>query len=298
MATFHLSAFADEAGKTLAEQIAALKAHGMTHLEPRGLDEGNISVYTVEQAKEVKKVLDANGIGISSIGSHYGKIEITDDFTAHFEAFKNCVEVANILGTKRIRMFSFYFTKGENHAEYRDEVFERLDKMATYSLENGVWCCHENEKEIYGDTDTRCLDIYKTFKGKIKGIFDPSNFIQCGVEILPAYELLKDYIDYFHVKDCLFDGGQVRPAGKGDGHIVELLKRLAADKDGDHFLTLEPHLKVFDGLKDLETEGGTADVLKDDYTYATNRDAFDTAADALDDCLEAAGVKKLAARAY
>lgn len=298
MATFHLSAFADEAGKTLNEQIAALKAHGMTHLEPRGLDEGNISVYTVEQAKEVKKVLDANGIGISSIGSHYGKIEITDDFAPHFEAFKNCVEVANILGTKRIRMFSFYFTKGEDHAEYRDEVFERLDKMATYSLENGVWCCHENEKEIYGDIDTRCLDIYKTFKGKIKGIFDPSNFIQCGVEILPAYEMLKDYIDYFHVKDCLFDGGQVRPAGKGDGHIVELLKRLAADKDGDHFLTLEPHLKVFDGLKDLETEGGTADVLKDDYTYATNREAFDAAADALDECLEAAGVKKLAARAY
>ncbi len=298
MATFHLSAFADEAGKTLAEQIDALKAHGMTHLEPRGLDEGNISVYTVEQAKEVKKVLDANGIGISSIGSHYGKIEITDDFAPHFEAFKNCVEVANILGTKRIRMFSFYFTKGENHEEYRDEVFERLDKMAAYSLESGVWCCHENEKEIYGDIDTRCLDIYKTFKGKIKGIFDPSNFIQCGVEILPAYEMLKDYIDYFHVKDCMFEGGQVRPAGKGDGHIVELLKRLAADKDGDHFLTLEPHLKVFDGLKDLETEGGTADVLKDDFTYPTNRAAFDAAADALDDCLEAAGVKKLAARAY
>ena len=61
MATFHLSAFADEAGSTLKEQIDALKAHKMTHLEPRGLDEGNISLYSVSQAKELKKVLDDNG---------------------------------------------------------------------------------------------------------------------------------------------------------------------------------------------------------------------------------------------
>ena len=74
MATFHLSAFADEAGPTLSEQIDALKAHRMTHLEPRGLDEGNISLYSVEQAKELKKRLDDANIGISSIGSHYGKI--------------------------------------------------------------------------------------------------------------------------------------------------------------------------------------------------------------------------------
>lgn len=292
MATFHLSAFADEGGKTLKEQIAALKGHGMTHIEPRGLDEGNISLYTTEQAKEVKKVLDDNGIGVSSIGSHYGKIEITDDFAPHFDDFKNCVEVANILGTERIRMFSFFFTKGESYEEYHDEVFERLEKMCDYSLKSGVWCCHENEKEIYGDTDTRCLEILKTFDGKMKGIFDPSNFIQCDVQIMPAYEMLKDYIDYIHVKDCLYDGGKVRPAGLGDGHIVELLTRFNLDHTGDHFLTLEPHLKVFEGLQALETEGGQADKLKEDYSYPTNRAAFDAAADALDDCLIKADLMK------
>ncbi len=291
-AKFYLSAFADEAGGGITEQIKALAANEITHIEPRGLDEGNISLYTVEQAKELKKVLDSAGIGVSSIGSHYGKIEITDDFAPHFEDFKNCVEVANILGTKRIRMFSFFFTKGQSHEEYRDEVFERLDKMCSYSLYHGVWCCHENEKDIYGDNETRCLEIYKTFEGKMKGIFDPANFIQCGVDILPAYELLKDYIDYFHIKDCLYDGGKVRPAGLGDGNIVELLKRFSKEKDGEHFLTLEPHLKVFEGLKDLEGEGGTAEQLKDDFTYPTNRAAFDAAAKALHQCIKEAGISK------
>ncbi len=295
---FYLSAFADEAGGGIESQINALTAHGMTHIEPRGLDLGNISLYTVEQAKELKKILDGNGIGVSAIGSHYGKIEITDDFAPHFEDFKNCVEVANILETKRIRMFSFFFTKGQSLEEYRDEVFERLDKMCNYSYNNGVFCCHENEKDIYGDIDTRCLEILKTFEGKIKGVFDPANFIQCGVDILPAYDLLKDYIDYFHIKDCLFEGGKVRPAGLGDANIVELLKRAAADKNGNCFLTLEPHLKVFEGLKDLEGDGGTAEQLKDDYTYPSNRVAFDAAADALDDCLKKAGIDGITVRKY
>ncbi len=293
---FYLSAFADEAGNSIAEQIDALKAHKMTHIEPRGLDYGNISVYTEEQAKELKKILDDNGIGVSALGSPYGKIEITDDFAPHFEQFKRSVEVANILETKRIRMFSFFFTQGQSYDEYKDEVFERLDKLCTYSYENGVMCCHENEKDIYGDIAVRCLEIFKAFPDKIRGVFDPANFIQCGEEILPAYEMLKDYIDYFHIKDCLFDGGKVRPAGLGDANIVELLKRAAKDQGKDTFLTLEPHLKVFDGLKDLEGEGGTADQLKDDFTYPTNRAAFDAAADALDVCLEKAEIQNITVR--
>lgn len=292
MAKFYLSAFADEAGGGIKEQIEALKAHGMTHLEPRGLDEGNISLYTVEQAKRLKEILDENGIEISAIGSHYGKIKITEDFAEHFENFKNCVEVAKILGTKRIRMFSFYFSENESYEDYKDEVFKRIEAMCDYAFENGIYCCHENEKGIYGDNEERCFEILSHFKGKLKGVFDPANFIQCGVDILPAFELLKDHVDYLHIKDCVYSDGSIRPAGLGDGKIVELLKRFNETKDGDTFLTLEPHLKVFDGLKDLEEEGGTADKLKDDFTYETNREAFDVAANALKECIKKAGLEE------
>ncbi|MBQ7638155.1 MAG: sugar phosphate isomerase/epimerase [Clostridia bacterium] len=278
MANFILSAFADEAGGGIMSQIDALKANGLTHIEPRGLDEGNISSFSAEQAKKVKKILDENGIGVSSIGSYFGKIGIRDDFAPHFEEFKQCVENACILGTKNIRMFSFYMPENEDPAVFRDEVFERLERMADYSLKSGIWCCHENEKGIFGDIDERCLDILKTFEGKIKGIFDPANFIQCKVEILPAYEKLKDYIEYMHVKDCRMSDGFVVPCGKGDGHLAELL-RLFNEKEGDRFLTLEPHLKVFDGLKDLEQNGG-ADSVKEEFEYPTNRDAFNAACEA------------------
>lgn len=288
MAHFLLSAFADEAGGGLLSQIDALKANGLTHIEPRGLDDGNVSDLTAEQAKKVRKILDENGIGVSAVGSRFGKIEITDAFEPHFDEFKRCVETACILGTENIRMFSFYTPKGEKSENYRDDVFERLEKMADYSRSNGIWCCHENEKDIYGDVDDRCLDILKTFEGKIKGVFDPANFIQCHVEILPAYEKLKDYIEYMHIKDCRMSDGFVVPCGKGDGHIEELIRRFN-EKDGDRFLTLEPHLKVFDGLAALEQNGG-ADSVKEVYQYPTNRDAFNAACSAFKEVLAQATV--------
>lgn len=280
MAEFLLSAFADEGGKTIEEQIKALKDNNLTHIEPRGINGVNISDFTADMAKELRKTLDDSGIGVSAIGSPFGKIGIKDDFAPHFEKFKRTVENACILGTENIRMFSFFIEEGADYAAYRDEVMERLEKLCCYSLESGIWCCHENEKEIYGDTDDRCLDILTTLKGKIRGVFDPANFIQCGVEIIPAYKKLADYIDYMHIKDARFSDGFVVPPGTGDGQIKELLE-LFSKKDGKRFLTLEPHLKVFDGLKDLEQEGGTADVLKDDYTYKTNVEAFSVAASAL-----------------
>ena len=284
MAKFVFSAFADEAGPTLAEQLDALKANGMTLLEPRKLDDGNVSDYTPEMAKKVRRVLDDAGIGVSAVGSGYGKIRITDDFAPHFEAFKQTVEVAHVLGTDKIRMFSFYMPEGEDPAVYRDAVFERLEQFADYSRKNGVWCCHENEKGIFGDVTERCLDILKTFEGKIKGVFDPANFIQCGVKPLEAWEVLSPFIEYMHIKDARFADGGVVPPGKGDGFVPELLRRFA-EMDGERILTLEPHLKVFDGLKDLETVSGSVFSVTGDYSYPTNRAAFDAAAAALRDIL-------------
>lgn len=286
MAEFIFSAFADEAGGGLLSQIDALKANGITHIELRGLDEGNISNFTAAQAKKVKEILDDNGIGVSSIGSHFGKINIKDSFDAHFDSFKQCVENAAILGTQNIRMFSFYIDEAEDCATYRDEVFERLEKMADYAVSGNIWCCHENEKGIYGDVDDRCLDILKTFEGKIKGIFDPANFIQCKVEILPAFEKLKNYIEYMHIKDCRMSDGFVVPCGKGDGNIEELIRRFN-EFDGKHFLTLEPHLKVFDGLKDLELSGGSESV-REEFEYPSNRAAFDAACSAFKTVFEKA----------
>ena len=285
MAEWLLSAFADEAGGGIQQQIQALKENGMTLIEPRGLDWGNISELTADQSKELRRILDDNGIGISALGSPFGKIGIREDFAPHFEKFKQCVENACILGAKRIRIFSFYFEAEDDFTALRDEVLERLEQFCDYANKSDIWCCHENEKGIYGDIPVRNLDILKTLDGKIKGVFDPANYIQCGVSDIPAaYDLLEPYIDYLHIKDCKLASGKVVPPGCGDGQLLVLLRRFSK-KEGRHMLTLEPHLKDFVGLQNLEKEGGAASLNTGEYAYESNRAAFDAAAQALKNLL-------------
>ena len=281
MSHFIFSAFCDESGEsTIGGQMAACKKNGITHMELRGFGSDlNINILSVEQAKEMKAEIDKEGMKVSSIGSGYGKINIKDEFEPHFEAFKNTVEVAKILEAKYIRMFSFYFDEGDDYEAYRDEVIRRVKALVDYADENGLVCCHENEKGIYGDTAERCLDVLEACGGKLRAVFDPANFIQCGVDTVKAYDLLEDYIEYFHVKDALYNSAEVVPAGQGDGRLVEILKKF--DKRNQvAVLSLEPHLKVFDGLSNLETDDETANAMKV-HTYATHADSFKAAADAM-----------------
>ena len=57
MAKFVLSAFADEAGTTLDEQIAALKRNGISYIEPRNINGKPILTLTDDELIEVKKVI-------------------------------------------------------------------------------------------------------------------------------------------------------------------------------------------------------------------------------------------------
>jgi hypothetical protein len=93
--------------------------------------------------------------------------------------------------------------------------------------------------------------------------------------------MLEPYVFYGHIKDSLADGSIV-PPGKGIGHIAEYLPKFAAK--GCQVLTLEPHLKVFSALKDLETPGDESKVGL--YHFETKRDAFDCAVNSLKDIIK------------
>ena len=248
-----ISGFSDEISPIIKEQFAELNKLGINYFEPRGIDGKNISKLTEEEMYALKATMDEYGIKVSSIGSPVGKIQITEEFEPHMPVLENVVKAAKILGTKYIRMFSFYHSKDYDWTEEeRQEVFRRTQIMIDYAKENDVILLHENEKGIYGDTADRCLDLMKHFYGpNYKGVFDPANFIQTGEDTKRAYEMLRPYTEYMHIKDALFSDGSVVPAGYGDGNVEYILRELFAS-GYEGFLSLEPHLTVFDGFKDLE----------------------------------------------
>lgn len=245
-----LSAFADEISADLDEQIAVLSLEHIHFLDLRGVWNTNVLDLTDQQVARIKETLDAHGIGVAAIGSPIGKVPIDSSFDEHLHRFERAIAVAQALRTPYIRIFSFYPPAAHqgndngavNPADYRDEVLRRLREMTARARAAGVILLHENEKGIYGDTIARCVDLLQGCDdAHFQAILDPANFIQVGQTPYPdAYEAIRPWLRYVHVKDARPDGSVV-VVGEGVSHWPELLQRLRAD-GYDGFLSLEPHL--------------------------------------------------------
>ena len=248
-----ISGFSDEIASDIITQFKVLNKLGISFFEPRGINGKNISSLSEEEVNGLKETMKEYVIKASSIGSPIGKIKLSDDFSEHFELFKRTVATAKNLGTRYIRIFSFYHDGGEWTEEERAEVLRRLKAMIEYAKENDVVLLHENEKDIYGDIAERCKDLMKElYCDNFKAVFDPANFVQCDTDTRLAYEELKQYVEYMHIKDALSGSGRVVPAGFGDGNLEFIVKDFIKHHGG--FLSLEPHLGAFEGLADLELD--------------------------------------------
>lgn len=248
-----ISGFSDEIASDIVTQFKVLNKLGISFFEPRGINGKNISLLNEDEVNELKEAMKDYGIKASSIGSPIGKIKLSDDFDEHFELFKRTVAIAKSLGTSYIRIFSFYHDGGKWSDEERSEILRRLKAMIEYAKENDVVLLHENEKDIYGDIAERCDDLMKElYCDNFKAVFDPANFIQCGTDTRLAYEKLKQYVEYMHIKDALSENGRVVPAGFGDGNLEFIVTDFIKTHSG--FLSLEPHLGSFEGLADLELD--------------------------------------------
>lgn len=282
MANIILSAFSDEFSSDFDAQIAALNKFGIPLMEIRGVSGTNVGDLTECQAKEAAEKLRAGGIGLSAIGSPIGKIKITDPMDEHIEKLKRVINTAHILGTDRIRMFSFYMP-GEttDYSPYKNEVIDRLGMMLDVADKENIYLCHENEKGIYGDTPGNCLEILNAFDGRLKCVFDPANFVQRHVEVYPhAFSMLEDKLFYLHIKDA-DETGEICAAGEGIGCIKDVL-RAANKRDGDLVVTLEPHLWEFSGLAGLEAGEKTQITNK----YPDAETAFAAGVEALRKCID------------
>lgn len=271
MKQFIYSAFADEASPLFYEQLEAMQKSGITHLEMRGVNGRNVSAMTREEVRCAKYMLDQAGLKVWSIGSPVGKTKITDPFAPQLEGFKRLLNAAVTCEASVMRIFSFYGVKTDADKE---EALSRLSQFTEAAKGSGILLCHENEKGIWGDTAENCLEILSAIPA-LGSVFDPANFIQCGVDPLTAWGMLADKTTYLHIKDATPDG-KVVPAGHGVGNLPAIISDFG--NRGGKVLSLEPHLTVFKGLADLEEDQKT-DI--DPFTYPDSQTAFAAAADAL-----------------
>lgn len=246
-AAFTLSAFGDEIADDLDEQLRVLRELRIGYLELRAAWGTNVLQLDDAAVERVRRTCAAHGIGVSCLGSPVGKSPIQEPIEREEANLRRLFQIGEQLGTRRIRIFSFYPPEDAPEPEpWQAEAVERLRRLSELAARAGFTLLLENEKGIVGDTPERCAALLAAVDSPhLRFVWDPANFVQVGVKqpTTEGWPRLQPYLAYVQVKDARLADGSVCVAGAGDGQVGELLARLR-DAGYRGFLALEPHLAV------------------------------------------------------
>lgn len=233
-----LTGFTDEALATFPGQTRMASAAGLTHLELRriGVRPTPILRASGRAVAAAEEALAAQGLRASCIATGIGKTAVDAPFAPQVTAVKRAAALAHRFGTPYVRVFSWHTTTPDAD---RPRVLRQMTLLARTAEAEGVILLHENEKGVFGDTAQRCLELARC---GVRLIFDPANFVQCGVRPFgQAWPLLAEHVEYLHAKDARTATRRVVPVGAGDGEWPELAAELRAS-GWSGFVSLEPHL--------------------------------------------------------
>jgi len=246
---FRLSAFGDEVSDDLELQLRCLAELKIGYLELRGVWGKNVLHLGDAEVDAVAAACARYGIAVSAIGAPVGKSPLAQPLAVELANLARIFEIARRVGTRWVRVFSFYPPEGVTGAAVDGLVAEsaaRLAALAELAHDAGMQLLLENEHGIVGDTVARCAALLAAVDAPNLGFaWDPANFVHCGEmqSVARGWAALGPATRHVHIKDYAAATREVLPAGEGDGEVAALLTHLdAAGYDG--FLALEPHLLV------------------------------------------------------
>lgn len=247
---------------SLAESLDFVRSYGLDAMEiwPQNLEGGDTveeqQRYETKDVAGARKAYSAAGMNCACVTLGFNAMQIctasggTGNATA---ALAGAVDTAAALGAPVVNCYL---------AHMAPPLFiEAMKPAAEYAGSKGVVIVLENEAH---DESGLVLDVKHILEAvdspSFKTQYDPCNYYHAYEEPYPyAYELLKDYIGYVHLKggihyseewEC-FRGGLMR--GRRDSwigyvalpdaafNVERILERIKADRY-DGYVTLEPHV--------------------------------------------------------
>ena len=274
-----LSAFADEAGAAMDDQIRALQMANIDHVDLRQVDDITIVDLPLDHAEQVRAKLDAAGIKVGMFGSPIGKIDVADDFEIDRKRLAHLGKLKDVFDCRAVRLFSYYDKEGDSPDEHRRQSLERLQRLTDDAARLELVLYHENERGIYGESIEAVCQIRDALRGEhFKLIFDFNNYHHAGENVWAGWLALRDTTDAFHLKDSKFtESGDMHmvPVGQGEGRVPKILAD-AAKRGWDGPLTLEPHLQFSKAVQAT----GPGGVANQSFADMTAEECFLVAAEA------------------
>ncbi len=242
-----LSGIADEAGKTIEEQIAAHKELGWNHIEMRGVTSGNFSRIPDSDFDEAGRKLDEAGMQVTCFASEIANWArpIGGDFKIDVDDLRQAAPRMKKLNTKYIRVMS-YPNDGRDETLWHEEVLRRLKELTHIAEEEGIILAHENCSGWGGVSAENCLKLIEEIDSPaFRILFDTGNPPVEGQDSLDFYNKVQQYIVHVHIKDARRenDSEVFTFPGEGDGYVREIIADLKSS-GYEGVLSIEPHLSA------------------------------------------------------
>lgn len=261
---FSLGLITDEASQDIEEAAALAKRYGARGLEirtvfgkaPQELDEQDVAA--------ICQTMEKYDMVCCGISSPFFKCDLSEAEEA-LASLDTYIALAKALGTNRIRGFAFW--KGEaSFDEALPAIKDALTRAGLRMREAGMVLVLENEPTTYA-TDAAALArvLQAVNMSEVRALWDPGNdgYADTGEVPYPdGYEIIKPYMDHFHIKDVKHDeqGNPVGvPFGAGLVDFAGQFDRLVAD-GYTGWCVLETHYrnKALLSEEELKRPGGYA----------------------------------------
>src|SRR5258708_3228733 len=221
-----ISAISDEVATSPAEAIAFARKFGMEWLELRNVPGGKQTYFymTEQELKPADKEFADNGIRISFLNTSLLKFgmpgtelkarrgkETPDaqakrearqqvEFDKRIENLQKCITAAHVLGTDRVRVFTFL--RVDEPEKLFPRIAEVLDPMCKIAQEEGVRLLIENEPSCNVGSCVHLAAMLKPLPHKVLGTnWDALNGISLEKPYPDGYNLLpKDKIWNVQIK--------------------------------------------------------------------------------------------------
>ncbi|MGQ9456085.1 MAG: sugar phosphate isomerase/epimerase family protein [Armatimonadota bacterium] len=260
-----LTAITDEISMDLAHALDVMKEFGCQSAELRSVWGTNIADISSEQLDQVQRILEQKGFSVCCIASPLYKCDLgnglgeatgrTHQATARtageqLDLLKHIAKVAKRLGTRNIRIFS-YWKRGDLTPEIEDAVANGIRDGVKFAEDNDLLLLMENEHACYLGTGAETAGFLQRINSPaLRAVWDPGNAYMAGEKPFPdGYEAIKGYISHVHVKDAeTLANGKKRFVVVGEGEVDYPAQLAALKTDGyTGYISLETHYRPFAG---------------------------------------------------
>jgi len=240
-----LGIVSDEISPDFGEAARYAIEWGISIFEIRVLKTGRIPAVDQRELREVKALVNNNGLAVTALSPGIFKLPISQTTSLESElrnALPKTLDLAREFGASMVIVFGFQREKEETPDNFFRAV-ELMGRAAEVAQKEGVRLVIENEPGFWCDSGANTATLLEKVDSlSLRANWDPCNGYGTAETPFPdGYESVKKFIANVHVKDT-GEGALIRcvPVGEGAIDWKGQLKAIVRDQIVKH-VTIETH---------------------------------------------------------